>query len=54
LAVSAVEPLVSRGIVRRACVDDLIGTRIKQDPGYYGVMLWLLMMLGLWLQSRRL
>jgi len=54
LAMSAIEPLVSRGIVRRRFVDDLVGTHMKREPGYYGVMLWLLMMLGLWLESRDL
>jgi len=54
LAMSAVEPLVSRGIVRRGFVDDLVTKQMKDDPGYYGVMLWLLMMLGLWLKSRSL
>jgi asparagine synthase (glutamine-hydrolysing) len=54
LAMSAVEPLVSRGIVRREFLDDLVGTHMKAEPGYYGVMLWLLMMLGLWLDSRHL
>lgn len=54
LAAHGIGLLRHRGIVRPAFVDELIGTRLKQHPAYFGTMVWVLMMLGLWLDSRRL
>jgi len=54
LAVAAIEPLKQRGIVRADFIDTLMGERLPEHPAYYGTMVWVLMMLGLWLESRRL
>ena len=29
-----------------------LGTRLREHPKYFGGMVWVLMMLGLWLDSR--
>jgi hypothetical protein len=34
-------------------VDELCAAKIQSLPHYYGVMVWVLMMLEQWLQSRR-
>lgn len=54
LARQSIDSLQPRGIVRPAFVDELVGKRLPEHPGYYGTMVWILMMLGLWLDSRRL
>jgi asparagine synthase (glutamine-hydrolysing) len=51
MAVAAIERLRPRGIVRREFVADLLSRRLREHAGYYGTMVWLLMMLGLWLDS---
>ncbi len=53
LASDAVDALRPHGIVRPAFVDDLRGRLLAQHPAYYGTMLWVLMMLGLWLDAKR-
>jgi asparagine synthase (glutamine-hydrolysing) len=40
--------LKTRGIVRSNFIDDLIGFRLAEHPGYYGTMAWVLMMLEQW------
>jgi asparagine synthase (glutamine-hydrolysing) len=54
LAADSIGGLRRRGIVQPAFVDDLLGRRLAEHPAYYGTMVWVLMMLGLWLESRRL
>jgi asparagine synthase (glutamine-hydrolysing) len=54
LAADSVATLRERGIVRPRFLDELFGTRLKEHAAYYGNMIWVLMMLGLWLESRRL
>jgi asparagine synthase (glutamine-hydrolysing) len=54
LALDAIALLRPRGIVRPQFVDSLLRDKLPQHPGYYGTMVWLLMMLGLWLESRKL
>ena len=46
--------LKPRGIVRPEFIDELGGTLLHQHPGYYGNMVWLLVILSLWMQSRTL
>jgi asparagine synthase (glutamine-hydrolysing) len=53
LASEAVDALCPHGIVRPAFVDDLRGRLLAEHPAYYGTMLWVLMMLGLWLDAKR-
>lgn len=49
VAADALESLAQRGIVRRAFTTDLITVRLLEHPGYYGEMVWILMMLEHWL-----
>jgi len=54
LAADSIGGLRKRGIVKPTFVDDLLAHRLTEHPAYYGTMAWVLMMLGLWLESRRL
>lgn len=54
LASSAIDSLRPRGIVRPAFIDDLRQRLLPAHPAYYGTMMWVLMMLALWLDARRL
>lgn len=53
LAHDSLGSLAMRGIVRPAFIQDLLTTRLPEHPGYYGEMVWILMMLEQWLRSRR-
>ena len=50
LAVDSLRSFAGRGIVRPDFVDTLLGTHLPAHPGYYGEMVWILMMLEQWLQ----
>lgn len=54
LATSGIDMLRERGIVQPKFIDELIGKRLHEHPPYFGTMVWVLMMLGLWLDSRKL
>lgn len=51
LATDALHALAGRGIVRPRFIDELLTTHLPAHPGYYGEMVWILMMLELWLQA---
>jgi len=51
LARAAVNELVHCGMLRTAFVEDLFTRRLKEHAGYYGEMVWVLMMMALWLQA---
>ena len=51
LAEDSVQGLVRRGIVRAAFADELIRRQLREHPGYYGEMIWVLMMLEQWLRA---
>jgi asparagine synthase (glutamine-hydrolysing) len=51
LATEAMNSLSRRGIVRPHAIVRLIEQRLPEHPGYYGEMLWILMMLEHWLQA---
>jgi len=51
LAEDALHGIAARGIVRRQLVDELIGKRVSEAPGFYGELVWILMMLELWLRT---
>ena len=53
LAADAVRSLRPHGIVRDAFIEEILGPRLAEHPKYYGTMVWILMMLGLWLDARR-
>lgn len=51
LASDSLNSLATRGMVRPAFIQQLLGTRLAEHPGYYGEMVWILMMLEQWLQA---
>jgi asparagine synthase (glutamine-hydrolysing) len=48
----ALGQLEGRGIVRREFARTLLDVRVAEHPGYYGEMVWILMMLSEWLRAR--
>ena len=52
LATDSLQALAERGIVRPAFVRRLLGELLPQHPGYYGEMVWILMMLEQWLRGQ--
>lgn len=53
LARESADVLVERGIVRGEFVDDLFSRHLRAFPGYYGEMVWIMMMLGIWVGRLR-
>ena len=51
LAEDSLASLSRRGIVRKEFVRSLVSERLPEAPGYYGEMVWILMMLEQWLQA---
>jgi len=51
LAEQSLASIARRGVVRAPFVDDLMATLLPTAPGYYGELVWLLMMLEQWLAS---
>ena len=51
LATDSLASLSKRGIVRADFIDQLMRQRLAEHPGYYGEMVWILMMLEQWLQK---
>ena len=54
LAADGIGLLRQRGIVQPRFIDELLGTKLREHPSYFGTMVWVLMMLGIWLDSRKL
>ncbi len=52
LAVDSLYSLSLRGIVRADFIETLVKERLPTHPGYYGEMVWILMMLEQWLQAK--
>ncbi|MCK9259294.1 MAG: asparagine synthase C-terminal domain-containing protein [Azoarcus sp.] len=50
LARASAVPLVEQGILRQDFVDALFKTHLPAFPGYYGEMVWIMMMMGQWLE----
>jgi asparagine synthase (glutamine-hydrolysing) len=50
LAVDSLGSLSTRGIVKPAFIEQLLGTHLAEHPRYYGEMVWILMMLEQWMQ----
>ena len=50
LASDSLMTLRARGIVRGDFIDRLLGDHLAAHAGYYGTMVWILMMLELWFQ----
>jgi len=51
LVEDSLEGIAKRGIVRPQFTAELLSARLPQSPGYYGEMVWILMMLELWLRA---
>jgi asparagine synthase (glutamine-hydrolysing) len=54
LAADSAALLRHRGIVQPRFIDDLFSNKLREHPAYFGNMVWVLMMLGLWLDSRKI
>jgi len=54
LAIDSIATLRDRGIVQPRFIDELLSQRLREHAAYFGTMVWVLMMLGLWLDSRKL
>ena len=52
LAKDSLESLAARGIVRSDFVQSLLTVRLAEHPGYFGEMVWILMMLEQWLAAK--
>ena len=52
LASDSLRSLAGRGIVRPEFIRSLLSTLLPAHPGYYGEMVWVLMMLEQWLRGR--
>jgi asparagine synthase (glutamine-hydrolysing) len=51
VAVDALHSLATRNIVRPDFIRSLLDQRLQEHPGYFGEMVWILMMLEQWLQA---
>jgi len=54
LAAHGISLLRDRGIVQQRFIDEVLPARMREHRAYFGTMMWVLMMLGLWLDSRKL
>ena len=52
LAEMSLEGIARRGMVKPAFARTLVGTRLAEAPGYYGELVWILMMLEQWMAAR--
>ena len=52
LASDSLYALVERGVVRPDFAHTLLTQRLAQHPGYFGEMVWILMMLSQWLSAK--
>lgn len=52
LATDSLNSLARRGIVRADFIRSLLEEKLAEHPGYYGEMVWILMMLEQWLQAK--
>jgi len=53
LAGDSLHALEARAILRAGFRDELMGTLLPAHPGYYGELVWILMMLEQWLSAHR-
>jgi len=53
LALDSLDSLRGRGIVRSDFIDRLTREYLPQHPGYYGEMVWILMMLAQWMVAAK-
>lgn len=53
LTASSLDNLAQRNLIRPEFIQQLIKEHLPSHPGYYGEMVWILMMLEQWLQQHR-
>jgi len=53
LARGSLEALRDRGLLRSRFLDDLLDPRLREHAGYFGELVWILMMLEIWLAAHR-
>ncbi len=53
LATDSLHTLSGRGMVKPVFIRELLDQRLAEHPGYYGEMIWILMMLEQWLRQHR-
>lgn len=51
LAADALGSFKTRGIVRPHFIDELLDTHLPAHPGYYGEMVWIMMMMEFWMRQ---
>lgn len=52
LATASLHSLAQRGVVREDFMETLLTKRLPEHPGYFGEMVWILMMLEQWLMAK--
>ena len=52
LATESLHGLAKRGVVRTDFIETLLAKRLPEHPGYFGEMVWILMMLEQWIQVK--
>ena len=52
LATECLYAIAERGVVQRGFIDELLQRRLPEHPGYYGEMVWILMMLEQWMRAK--
>jgi asparagine synthase (glutamine-hydrolysing) len=52
MARDSLNSLAERGVVRREFIESLLNQRLPEHPGYFGEMVWILMMLEQWLAAK--
>ncbi|MBK5204510.1 MAG: asparagine synthase, partial [Polaromonas sp.] len=52
LATDSLHSLAARGVVRPDFIQTLLTRRLPEHPGYFGEMVWILMMLEQWLAAK--
>ncbi len=53
LAAESLHGLADRNIVRREFIDTLLNEHLPAHPGFYGEMVWIMMMLEQWLRAQQ-
>ena len=53
LAADSLGSLSTRGIIQPEFIKELLDEKLAAHPGYYGEMIWILMMLEQWIQSHQ-
>lgn len=54
LATDALGSFRERGIIRPGFIDELLATHLPAHPGYYGEMVWIVMIMELWMREHNI